>query len=133
VPSGSRVEAYIDMNHKQTEGATELLSGTDINLEPDDAWEFAISFGNESAGLYRSGSIKPRLIGQYGPGKYTVAIPRSVLRGNPLNWGYQALILNKDVTGAFKLGDFLCADDKTRQGFLKKHLSIYLPYEKMVQ
>jgi hypothetical protein len=85
-------------------------------MEAQDAWEFAIRFEKGQALLYRSGRFEPSLVKKYPMQKQflEVAIPRNVLRGNPLGWGYQAVVLEPNGL-SWKIDDFLCADQKLKE------------------
>jgi len=43
-------------------------------------------------------------------GAVTVRVPRTVLKGNPLLWGYAALLLAPKEGGGFMLADSITAD-----------------------
>lgn len=130
-----RIEIYMDLNNKRMAGLTRLLNETkNVFLEPDDAWEFAISIEGDTAYLYRFGRIKPKLIEEIKLEEpYVVKIPRSILKGNPLKWGYQAVVftaLKNDENNTEQLqwdiSDFLCSEDKLRRRLLRR-ATRYLP------
>ena len=54
-------------------------------------------------------------------------IPRKILRGNPLKWGYQVVVLSQsDAMSKWDINDFLCPEDRLRQKLLRRsilHLS----------
>jgi hypothetical protein len=129
IPQGVSIktEVYMDLNNKPMAGITSMLAVPDVFLVPEDAWEFAMSLDNGKASLYRSGSIKPKLIGVYDINNNTIIIPRSTLRGNPLNWGYQAVVYTQPGSKApWILNDFLCSYDARRQELIQKQ-SIHIP------
>jgi hypothetical protein len=129
-----RLDIYIDLNNKYRAGSTDLLEETNAFSEPDDAWEFALRMEGDKAFLYRSGRDKPKLIRQfYMEDANTVNIPKSILRGNPLKWGYQAVILTKSKDSVeWKIKDFLSPEDRQRQKILKKAV-ISLPSVRCIE
>ena len=89
------IDAYIDLNHVLGAGCEVLLTGRNARVAPEDAWEYAVSVTGWGASLYRAtsraGFTRIRtLVAHCVPekGEISVDIPRDVLRGDPLNWGY---------------------------------------------
>lgn len=114
------VDVYMDLNHQRGAGLAALLTGADGFMEPKDAWEYAFRLENGRVSLYRSGRFEPVPLKQFTVSKpLTVEIPRAVLRGNPLNWGYQAVLLTGGATTG-KIEDFLCQDGDLRQRLLEQ-------------
>lgn len=107
------IDIYIDLNHTLGAGSTELLPGRNAETEPLDAWEYCLSFTNQQAELLQSRSFQkePNLVATFytytnplQPEYLTVTIPREILRGNPLNWGYSVCVLGAlQATGKLEL------------------------------
>jgi hypothetical protein len=120
-PTPFWVDVYIDMNNQPGAGLRQLLSGPDAFLRPEDAWEFALRFDRYQVSLYRSGRLEPSLIRTFRLGRrYEVEIPRSILRGNPLRWGYQVVITQQQADAVWKITDFLCPESSLRQALMEK-------------
>ncbi|OGR68055.1 MAG: hypothetical protein A2081_02840 [Elusimicrobia bacterium GWC2_61_19] len=116
-PSGFghiRLDLYIDINHRPRAGMSRPLEGRPLRLFPDNAWEYALEITPERAVLYNvtakgplpAGTFKPRTEG----GAITVTVPRTVLKGNPLLWGYAALLLAPQDAKTFTITDYIAAD-----------------------
>lgn len=89
------VDVYIDLNHMLGAGAEVLLPGRGARLAPEDGWEYALCVTGWGAFLYRSNSgLEFSKMGIWTvsvsteTGRFSVELPRSLLRGNPMNWGY---------------------------------------------
>jgi len=121
------VDIYIDLNNQRGAGLTNLLKGCNAFMAAQDAWEFAIRFEKGQALLYRSGRFEPSLVKKYPMRKqfFEVAIPRNVLRGNPLGWGYQAVALEPNGS-SLKIDDFLCADERLKEK-IRVQATVQLP------
>ncbi len=112
-----RVDIYIDLNNQLNAGLSAFLKGLDGFMRSDDAWEYALRFERSGVSLYRSGRFSPMLIQSFSRSKtYEIKIPRSLFKGNPLLWGYQAVTSFEPIgSGAAGIDDFLCSDDDARQ------------------
>jgi len=89
------IDVYVDLNHILGAGCETLLTGRGARVAPEDAWEYALTVTGWGASLYRSVSnsefLRIRtLVVQFSKerGEISVRIPRNVLRGDPMNWGY---------------------------------------------
>ncbi|MFC1500863.1 hypothetical protein ACFL58_00210 [Elusimicrobiota bacterium] len=138
-------DIYIDMNNKRGAGLVRLLPGKDAFLDPKNAWEYAIRIKDDSAELYKASRFNPVLVKAFDISEGNkVLIPKSILRGNPLNWGYQAVALHEvekvvemekkvndkptdgeeaepetEIIKEYEISDFLCRDDYVRRKTLK--------------
>lgn len=101
------VDLYIDLNRTPEAGTLPLLSDRGVNASPADAWEYAISVRGEEAHVYRTqtggtfewaGSFPVTSAGAI----RRMSIPRSVLKGSPARWGYQALTMIPDPASPAK-------------------------------
>jgi len=89
------LDAYVDINHVAGAGSSALLEGRGAFAANRDCWEYALSIGP-------AGGVLLRAIPESGPAvlasvpvsvdaaRKTIraVVPRSLLRGNPLRWGY---------------------------------------------
>jgi hypothetical protein len=89
------VDAYMDLNHVAGAGATTLLYDRGTFIMARDAWEFALTVSAWGAFLYKANPLgTPLQIARLGvladpvSREVRVTIPRSLLRGNALRWGY---------------------------------------------
>jgi hypothetical protein len=96
------IDVYVDLNHILGAGCETLLTGRGARMAPEDAWEYALSVTGWGACLYRSASRSEflriqTLVVQFakGRGEISVEIPRSILRGDPMNWGYAIAVSGK--------------------------------------
>ncbi len=93
----ARFDLYIDINRRPRAGSTRPLSGREIRIFPDDAWEYAIEISPKKAALYAHTPKGPQKTAGFRPevknGAVTVRIPRSFMKGNPGNWGYAAFLM----------------------------------------
>lgn len=121
------VDVYMDLNNQEGAGITRLLPGSDALMETNDAWEFALRFENGQVSLYRSGRFEPTLVRTFAAADpYEAVIPRQVLRGNPVQWGYQAVALKKNGTGGLKIYDFISQEYAARKKILDQ-IPVQLP------
>ncbi len=109
-----RLDLYIDINHRPRAGMTRPLEGRPLRLFPDNAWEYALEISPGRAVLYKSTPRGPETAGTFVPrtedGAVTVRVPRSALRGNPLLWGYAALLLAPRDAKNFAITDYIAAE-----------------------
>ena len=109
-----RIDLYIDINHRPRAGITRPLDGRPLRLFPDNAWEYALEVTPSRAVLYAvtpKGSVNA---GTFQPkaedGAVTVRVPREALKGNPLLWGYAALLLAPKDGNNFMITDYIASD-----------------------
>ncbi|HAT72631.1 MAG TPA: hypothetical protein DCS63_07430 [Elusimicrobia bacterium] len=109
-----RLDLYIDINHRPRAGMSRPLEGRPLRMFPDNAWEYALEITPDRAVLYNvtpkgplpAGVFKPRAEG----GAVTVSVPRTILKGNPLLWGYAALLLAAQDADNLIITDYIAAD-----------------------
>jgi len=93
---------------------TRPLDGRPLRLFPQDAWEYALEITPAKASLYALTPSGPVVTGSYKPkaegGAVTLRVPRAALRGNPLLWGYAALLLAPKTGGDLMITDYIAAD-----------------------
>jgi len=113
-------DIYIDINNQEGAGLTKLLPGINSFLEPSDAWEYAFRIEDGKATFYRAGRFDPIQVKQFNMKQtWELEIPKSLLRGNPLAWGYQVITATKQTAGTgYDINDFLAKDDEIRQKLL---------------
>lgn len=124
IPVGTEtvVDIYIDMNNKRDAGLTKAIPGIEAYLKPQDAWEFAVRVENGEASLFRSGRLVPGLVKKYRLLQNNeFEIPRSVLRGDPMKWGYQVMLMTRrDPQAVLTIEDFLCPENLRSEKLLQK-------------
>jgi len=112
--SYARFDLYIDINHRPGAGSTKLLEGADGRLFPDNAWDYALKVSPGAAALYLATDKGPKLLGQAAArlenGAITVRAPKTLFGGNPLSWGYAALLLAPEGGGKYFITDYIAAD-----------------------
>lgn len=99
-----RLDTYIDLNRRAGSGSTKLLAGVKAHLISRDAWEYALTVAGSGARLYRfKAQAEPLLTAEVNPvidlknAEIKVKIPRQLLRGNPLRWGYFAAAMEPEA------------------------------------
>lgn len=101
------IDLYVDLNNKVGAGSMELLPGRNAYTTAEDAWEYAISVDGWQQVLYKiDGAGKPAKLANLkmkvdsASGEVTIYVPRSLLRGDPRNWGYLPIVLAFDGESA---------------------------------
>jgi hypothetical protein len=99
-PAGSKLDIYVDINHRAGAGSIDLLPERSAFLNAADAWEYALTIAEGRAVLYRfvpgQGPVpvdKPKLSDDPRQGIIRANVSRGRLRGNPAAWGYAALLM----------------------------------------
>ncbi len=109
-----RIDLYIDINHRPRAGMTRPLDGRPLRLFPDNAWEYALEINPARAVLYAVTPQGPVTAGTFLPkaegGAVTVRVPREALKGNPLLWGYAALLLAPKDAKELMITDYIASD-----------------------
>lgn len=109
-----RLDLYIDINHRPRAGMARPLEGRPLRLFPDSAWEYALEITPEKAVFYKATPRGPAQAGTFRPraenGAVHVRVPRSLLPGNPMLWGYAALMLAPVDAKTFMLTDYIAAE-----------------------
>ena len=89
------LDTYVDINHVPGAGSSSLLEGRGAFAANRDCWEFALSFGASGGALFRATSDSgPAFLAAVPVSvdaarrSIRAAVPRTLLRGNPLRWGY---------------------------------------------
>ena len=113
VDNVSYVDVYVDINHVENIGLSSMLDGAGY-LTPSSAWEYAIKITKNKAVLYRAISDKPSLVGEFDANNGVVSIPRQYMRGNPRNWGVQAVAVQSSPKDK-KIVDFLSGDAEMKK------------------
>jgi alpha-amylase/alpha-mannosidase (GH57 family) len=97
------VDVYIDLNNKIGAGSMQLLPGRNAYTRAEDAWEYAISVDGWQKTIYKIDSAgKPVKLADLEvnvnstTGEVTIYVPRSLVRGDPRNWGYLPMVLAYD-------------------------------------
>ncbi|MBI3551510.1 MAG: hypothetical protein HY077_03260 [Elusimicrobia bacterium] len=97
------LDTYIDLNHTAGAGSVPLLPGRPGALAARDAWEYALTLSAAGAYLYRSNPLgsplqEAKLAMSTDPqkGEIRVSVPSTLVKGNPLRWGYAVLALAAD-------------------------------------
>ena len=110
------IDVYMDLNNLRNAGLTRFLPGVEGFLQDENAWEYALRFDRYQASLYRVGRYEALLTKTFRISRrFEVSIPRDILRGTPLNWGYQVITLEKkNAASPWRVNDFLAQDAPTR-------------------
>lgn len=101
--SAELIDTYIDINHLPGAGAEELLPGRPGLVEPQNAWEYALSVDGWGARLYQqwSGGGQRRVallpVKVVPPSTIEVSVPRKYLRGEPDGWGFAVAVMGRSA------------------------------------
>ncbi|NLO91528.1 MAG: hypothetical protein GX410_06005 [Elusimicrobia bacterium] len=98
-------DLYMDINSRRNSGTGIFLPERRLSPNPDDAWEYAVSFSGQKAQVYKTSLAGIQAGRSYNTrqdksGDISVEIPRSEFRGNPKLWGYTALIMAASDTSS---------------------------------
>ncbi|OEG70784.1 hypothetical protein ATZ36_17580 [Candidatus Endomicrobiellum trichonymphae] len=74
----------------------------------ESGWEYTLRIYKDKAVLYK-----------YSSDGASVLIPQKYIRGNPVNWGYQAVIVS-EIDGKKIIADFLNQSAKTKEAVLSE-------------
>lgn len=103
------LEAYIDVNHVAGAGSSTLLFDRSTFVVARDAWEYALTISAWGAYLYKANPLGTplqlaRLDVSADPStrEVRVSVPRALLKGNALRWGYVAAASLADPRSAAK-------------------------------
>jgi hypothetical protein len=101
------IDTYIDINRLPGAGSETLLPGRPGVVEPQDAWEYALSVDGWGARLYQpaGGGGGPRRMAVFpvkliSPKAVEVAVPRKYLRGEPADWGFAVAVMGRSPASA---------------------------------
>ncbi|MCL1971616.1 MAG: hypothetical protein FWG57_01330 [Endomicrobia bacterium] len=111
------VDIYIDMNNLEGAGSTAMLSGINGFLTPDSAWEYALRVSKDKVLLYRHSADSVIFLTQIPNTGSSFSIPQKYIRGNPVNWGYQAVAVS-ETDGKTGIVDFFVQSSQSRESFL---------------
>ena len=92
----SFIDIYIDMNNLDGAGTTSMLPEIKGFLTPESGWEYALRISVGKALIYRHSAEGEVLLAELTPSNASVSIPQKYIRGNPVNWGYQAIAVSVD-------------------------------------
>lgn len=132
------VDLYIDLNNRVGAGSTTLLPGRKASTLPENAWEYALTVelsslsteeGLKEAKIYRakeSGLAEEvRRLSVSNLSKiqdtctFSVSVPREILSGSPLNWGYIVTLLKQEANSEeMRVVDLLVPRGKTQKQIL---------------
>ncbi|BAG14143.1 hypothetical protein [Candidatus Endomicrobiellum trichonymphae] len=113
------IDFYIDLNNVYGVGATSLLEGVNGFLAAESGWEYALRIYKNKAVLYKYSSDGVSIVSDLLVNDASVLIPQKYIRGNPVNWGYQAVIVS-EVDGKKIIADFLNQSAKTKKTVLSE-------------
>lgn len=112
------VDIYIDMNNFEGAGSTAMLPGTNGYLTPDSAWEYALRVSKDKVLLYRHAADSVTFLTEIQSSGLSFSIIQKYIRGNPANWGYQAVSVSENEEGQSKIEDFFVQSAQNRAVFL---------------
>lgn len=113
----SYVDIYIDMNNLDGAGSTSMLPEVKGFLTPDSGWEYAVRMSPGKALLYRHSAEGSVFLTELPSANGSVSIPNKYIRGNPVNWGYQAIAVAQDGEKNI-IKDFLNQSSQSKSSLL---------------
>jgi hypothetical protein len=99
--AGPLIDIYIDLNAQSGVGTLPFLPGRSAVAGGTDAWEYALALWGSQGQFYRTRGSESSELAESVPlsfqgNRVRFSIPRGWLRGNPLRWGYQVLVMSYD-------------------------------------
>jgi hypothetical protein len=91
----SFMDFYIDLNNIEGAGSTSFLSGINGFLTTDSGWEYSLRIYKNKATLYKYSSDGAAFISNLSVCNGSILIPQKYIRGNPANWGFQAIVVSE--------------------------------------
>ncbi|MDR0977761.1 MAG: hypothetical protein LBL71_01820 [Endomicrobium sp.] len=111
------VDFYVDLNGIPGIGGTSLIYGIDGFLTADSGWEYAVRIYSDRAVLYKYSGNGATVISNLDMSGSSIYIPVKYIRGNPLRWGFQAVVVS-EVNGKKSVTDFFNPGPKTKTEIL---------------
>jgi hypothetical protein len=111
------MDFYIDLNNIEGAGSTSFLSGINGFLTTDSGWEYSLRIYKDKAILYKYSSDGAAFISNISVCDGSVLIPQKYIRGNPANWGFQAIVVS-EITKEKVVIDFFYQGDNTKDKIL---------------
>lgn len=115
----SFVDIYIDMNNFEGAGSTAMLDGINGYLTPASAWEYALRVSRDKIYVYRHSAESAVLLTEMqNSGKTSFSVLQKYIKGNPDNWGYQAVCIGEGENKTATIEDFFVQSSQSRASFL---------------
>ncbi len=148
------LDLYIDLNNLVGAGSVTLLPGRNALTVPEDAWEYCLNIEinsseevitsevitSKEAKMYRAKENSlplelgkfPLIVGNDNS-TFSVTVPKEILYGNPMNWGYIVLlveeVISKETTTLpvtnlekTRIIDLIVPPKKTQKQFLSENI-----------
>ncbi|OEG71867.1 hypothetical protein ATZ36_12205 [Candidatus Endomicrobiellum trichonymphae] len=85
----------------------------------ESGWEYTLRIYKDKAVLCKYSSDGDSIVSDFPVNGASVLIPQKYIRGNPVNWGYQAVIVS-EIDGKKIIADFLNQSAKTKEAVLSE-------------
>jgi alpha-amylase/alpha-mannosidase (GH57 family) len=119
------IDIYIDTDGSVS-GDRMLLPGRNAALTSDHAWDYAIWAEGWTPGIYAPGEEGPvqidsgfKILTNPGQRRVTIRVPKSLLEGDPSNWGIAVVVLSQEgypSSGVWRVRDVQLAAEQWRIG-----------------
>jgi hypothetical protein len=113
----SFVDFYIDLNGISGMGGSSFIYGVNGFLVADSGWEYALRIYKDKAILYKYSVDGASVISNLAVNGNSVSIPTKYIRGNPVKWGFQAIVVSEKM-GKKIIVDFLNQTSKSKYEIL---------------
>ncbi|MDR1433789.1 hypothetical protein [Candidatus Endomicrobiellum devescovinae] len=113
----SFVDFYIDLNGISGMGGSSFIYGVSGFLVADSGWEYALRIYKDKAILYKYSVDGASIISNLAVNDNSVSIPTKYIRGNPVKWGFQAIVVSENM-GKKTIVDFLNQTSKSKYEIL---------------
>jgi hypothetical protein len=113
----SFVDFYIDLNGISGMGGSSFIHGVSGFLVADSGWEYALRIYKDKAILYKYSVDGASIISNLTVNDNSVSIPTKYIRGNPVKWGFQAIVVSENM-GKKTIVDFLNQTSKSKYEIL---------------
>ncbi|MDR2067228.1 MAG: hypothetical protein LBP57_05350 [Endomicrobium sp.] len=89
----SFLDFYIDLNNIEGAGSNSFIAGVLGFFSNSSGWEYALRINKDKAVLYKYSPSGASAVINLDVKDNMVYIPHKYIRGNPANWGYQAIVV----------------------------------------
>jgi hypothetical protein len=118
------VDIYMDLDHKAGSGSRRLFDARNAAVGAADAWDVAILAEGWQYGVFKVGqdgkpekmTVDLKIITDPAAGVVTVRVPKTALPGDPLTFGYLAVVLSQDGFGPNRVRDVNASAEQWRLG-----------------
>jgi hypothetical protein len=113
----SFLDFYIDLNNIEGAGSSSFISGVLGFFSNNSGWEYALRIHKDKAVLYKYSPSGASAVINLDVKDNVVYIPHKYIRGNPSNWGYQAIVVAEKENKKHII-DFLNQSSRSKESII---------------